>query len=190
MNLKYIEDESFSGVNFQEKGFEPGNYENCTFENCNFSEVKLGQSNFIECEFTGCNFSMSLPDSTGLRDVFFKDCKMMGFRFDYCSEFLFQVQFEDCAMDYSSFYQLKVPQTTFENCSLKEVDFTGANLTKSKLTNCNLLDAVFDNTLLEHADLTSASNFRIDPENNYIRKAKFSYESLPGLLTKYELDIH
>jgi hypothetical protein len=49
--------------------------------------------------------------------------------------------------------------------------------------------AVFDNTILEDADLRTAENYSIDPENNYIRKAKVASEALPGLLEKYDLEI-
>ncbi|WP_419802798.1 hypothetical protein [Mucilaginibacter sp.] len=39
------------------------------------------------------------------------------------------------------------------------------------------------------ADFSSAYNFSIDPENNRIKKAKFSVAGLPGLLEKFGLKI-
>ena len=48
---------------------------------------------------------------------------------------------------------------------------------------------MFSNTILEVADFRNTANFIIDPELNYIRKAKFSGDSLFGLLYKYNLQI-
>ncbi|MFM9949054.1 MAG: hypothetical protein ACKV1O_14025 [Saprospiraceae bacterium] len=51
--------------------------------------------------------------------------------------------------------------------------------------NCNLSLAVVERTLLEGADLRTAYNFSIDPENNRIKKAKFSMQNIVGLMDKY-----
>jgi hypothetical protein len=49
--------------------------------------------------------------------------------------------------------------------------------------------AIFHGTTLEKADLRTALNYAIDPENNWIRKAKFSLPAVTGLLSKYEIEI-
>jgi fluoroquinolone resistance protein len=49
--------------------------------------------------------------------------------------------------------------------------------------------AIFENTILENADLSTSSNFSIDPETNRIRKAKFSRLGIVGLLDKYDIEI-
>ena len=54
---------------------------------------------------------------------------------------------------------------------------------------CELAGATFDRTNLEKADLRTAYHFIIDPDNNRIKKAKFSESALSGLLTKYDLVI-
>jgi uncharacterized protein YjbI with pentapeptide repeats len=74
-------------------------------------------------------------------------------------------------------------------CSLKEVDLTEADLTEVKFLDCELLDALFDRSNLEKADFSSARHYRIDPTVNNIKKAKFSLDGLPGLLTAYNIDI-
>jgi fluoroquinolone resistance protein len=45
--------------------------------------------------------------------------------------------------------------------------------------------AVFDGTNLEGADLRSAYHFNIDPEKNRVKKARFSFNNVAGLLDKY-----
>jgi uncharacterized protein YjbI with pentapeptide repeats len=80
-------------------------------------------------------------------------------------------------------------ETPLQRCSLKEVDFTEADLTEVKFADCNLTDALFDRSVLEKADFTSAVHYRIDPNINQIKKAKFSLEGLPGLLSAYQIEI-
>jgi uncharacterized protein YjbI with pentapeptide repeats len=72
---------------------------------------------------------------------------------------------------------------------MKGVDFTECDLSSASFVNCNLENATFDQTKLEKADLSTAYNYTIDPERNYIKKAVFSSEGLSGLLTKYDLKI-
>ena len=102
---------------------------------------------------------------------------------------MFSVTFQDCVLDYSSFANKKMPKTKFISCSMKEVTFTGSNLTQSTFDNCNLENAVFNDTLLKGVDFTSAYNYKIDPEFNPMKKAKFSMQGIPGLLDKYDIKI-
>jgi len=97
--------------------------------------------------------------------------------------------FQSCLMNLTSFYQLKFKQKTFTNCSLNEADFTESDLTESNFNSCDLKRAIFDRSILIKVDFTTALNFRIDPENNRIKGAKFSKENLSGLLSKYQLKI-
>lgn len=43
--------------------------------------------------------------------------------------------------------------------------------------------------LIQKADLRTSYNFSINPEQNQINGAKFSLETLPGLLHKYDIEI-
>ena len=92
-------------------------------------------------------------------------------------------------MDDSYFYKLSLKNTKFKNCILKEVDFTEANLSSSIFDNCDLGMATFENTILEKADFRTSFNFSINPDQNRIRKAKFSMPGVLGLLDKYDIEI-
>jgi len=72
---------------------------------------------------------------------------------------------------------------------MQEIDLTECDLTSAVFDNCDLTRATFHNTILEKADLRSAYDYSIDPENNRIKKAKFSVTGLPGLLDKYGIEI-
>ena len=80
-------------------------------------------------------------------------------------------------------------KTIFTNCSLKDVDFEETDLSMSVFNNCDLLNARFIKTTLEKTDFRAATNYAFDPEINNIKKAKFSYMGISGLLAKYNIDI-
>ncbi len=96
---------------------------------------------------------------------------------------------ESSNLNLSSFYKLKLKATQFKNCSLQEVDFSESNLSAAVFDNCDLSGTMFENTILEKADFRTASNYTIDPEINQIKKAKFSFPDVAGLLSKYDIKI-
>lgn len=189
MDFKYIDEQSFTNINFSEIPLEIGEYEYCTFTNCNFSNSILSEIKFLECEFFDCNFSNANLTDVSFQDVQFKNCKMLGLQFDACNEFGFAANFDMCQLDHSIFFKMKLNRTFFNNSQLKGVDFTETDLKKSKLIGCNLQDATFQNTNLEMADLRNATNYSLDPEQNGIKGAKFSIPEVTGLLDKYDIRI-
>lgn len=189
MGKPEIADKTFDRINFTQAPPEKGNYENCTFVNCIFTNTDLSAINFSDCSFTGCDFSMArLTDST-IRDVAFKDCKLLGLLFQDCNETIFKATFEGCNLNLSSFYKLRLKKIKFKACSLQEADFTEADLSGALFDNCDLGGATFENTLLEKADLRTAYNYAIHPELNHIKGAKFSVAGIPGLLQQYGIEI-
>lgn len=190
MNERYIQDQVFDTTDFTQQPLAQADYDGCIFNNCNLYETELSGCMFIDCQFNGCNLSLAKLDKTGLRNVSFKDCKMLGLRFDTCLEFAIEFSFNNCQLDHSSFYQKKIRKTVFKHCRLHEVDFTGADLTAAVFDLCDLTRANFDNTILEKADFRTAYNYCIDPEANKLKKAQFSLNGVRGLLNKYELEIH
>lgn len=189
MGKNYFTTEIINNTDFTQSPASGNEYENCNFSNCNFSDADLTETIFEDCCFTDCDFSMAQLKKTAFRDVKFKNCKLLGVHFDECNPFLLTFTFESCILDYSSFSRLKIKNTRFENCKLEEADFTETNLNHTTFINCDLTRTVFDNTLLEHADFRTSFNFSIDPENNHIRKARFSTNNIAGLLEKYDIDI-
>jgi uncharacterized protein YjbI with pentapeptide repeats len=164
-------------------------FEDCIFKNCDLSNSDFSNNIFMDCEFIDCNLSMTNLVGTSLKMVRFKNCKLLGIQFNTCADFLFSVSFQDCVLDYSSFANKKIPKTKFHSCSMKEVSFIGTNLTNSVFENCNLDNAVFNDTQLAGVDFRSAFNYKIDPEFNPMKKAKFSTQGIVGLLDKYDIKI-
>ena len=189
MQETYIQDKVFNGIDFTQNPLGKGEYENCTFSQCNFADADISGFRFIDCGFDNCNVSLAKLDKTVLRDIKFKDCKMLGLRFDTCHEFGLSFSFDGCQLDHSSFYKRSLKKTVFKNSELKEADFAEADLTSAVFDNCDLSQAVFDHTILEKADFSTSYNYSIDPEINRIKKAKFSILGISGLLGKYDINI-
>jgi uncharacterized protein YjbI with pentapeptide repeats len=189
MELPYLESKTFNKVNFAESTFVASEYEQCKFMHCNFENVNLSESVFVDCEFIHCNLSTAKVIKTALRTCIFKHCKMLGIHFEHCHTFLFAVTFEDCLLNLCSFYKLNLKKTSFTQCGMNEVDFSEASLTEALFSACDLNGATFDQTHLEKADLRTSFNYIIDPDKNYIKKAKFSREGVVGLLGKYDIEI-
>lgn len=185
-NLFY--DQEFQELDFSTQKVD-NDFEECTFTHCNFSESNLGGISFINCTFIDCNLSNAVLRDTSFQEVHFQHCKMLGLKLNACSNFLLSFNFDNCVLDFSSFYQINLSTSQFNACSLKEVDFTQANLSGISLADCNLTGASFEDTNLQRANLSFAYGFSIDPELNKIKQATFSRDGLPGLLIKYKLNI-
>lgn len=189
MEEVYQNDQHFADLNFVEQTLPRGEYEACHFVNCSFNKVDLSKFSFAECTFVECDFSMAKLNQCTFREVQFKGCKLLGLHFDYCNPFLLSFSFEDCTLDYSFFYQLKMADTVFKNCKLEGVDFVEADLSNAIFDNCDLSAAVFEDSILEGADLRTAYGFAIDPSLNRIKKARFSTQNVAGLLGKYGIRV-
>ncbi|NOS90821.1 MAG: pentapeptide repeat-containing protein [Cyclobacteriaceae bacterium] len=189
MNPVYEEGKAFNKTNYQENPLPKGEYENCTFTNCDLSNTDLADIKFVDCSFTGCNLSLAKLVNSAWRSVAFKDCKMLGLHFEKCHELGFSVSFQNCNVSQSSFYQVKLKKTIFQKSQLHEVDFAECDLTGASFDQCDLLQALFENTILEKTDFRTAFHFSIDPSNNRMKKARFTLSGLPGLLSKYDIDV-
>lgn len=106
--MDYYEDINFKHQKFDKERLPAGEYENCSFSHCVFSKANLSNHRFSACSFNNCDISMAELKSTVIRDVNFKDCKMLGLRFDECSSFIITMNFENCTLNFSSFFKLKL----------------------------------------------------------------------------------
>ena len=183
------EDKTFDTIDYSEKLLPKSEFVDCVFNNCNFSKADLSQHDFLDCHFKGGNLSLAIMENTGLKNIVFTDCKLTGIDFSRCTNFLFAVKFENSPLDYSSFFQKKMKKTLFTGCSIKDADFTEADLSSAVFKDCDLMNASFINTVLEKTDFRTARNYVFDPEMNKIKKAKFSYPGVTGLLAKYDIEI-
>jgi len=189
MTREIIEDKTFSKITAEIIAGRRCTFENCKFLNCDFSYADFSNIIFVECYFEGCNLSLVKLSGTGFQNIWFKECKLSGADFSKALDFLFEAHFNNCILDNAIFYKKKNKGASFTDCSMIETDFTEADFSDVKFSNCNLNRAFFDRTTLKNADFRTSYNFTIDPDNNNIKKAKFSIYGLPGLLGKYDIKI-
>lgn len=189
MSALYIAEKKFEKEDYTETHLERGEYEKCVFVKCNFYSSDLSGRVFIDCEFVGCDLSMAKTGGTSFNGVKFSGCKMLGIHFENCNDFGLSFSFEKCILNHSTFFRKKIKKTEFDACQLHECDFTEADLTGSVFSECDFERAVLSGTNLEKSDFRSSYNYSIDPETSRIKKAKFSLNGIPGLLTKYNITI-
>ncbi|RZK68969.1 MAG: pentapeptide repeat-containing protein [Pedobacter sp.] len=182
-----IQDQIFTKELLLEKPLSKGAYENCSFNNIDLSNLNFSDFRFIDCTFNGCNLSLTKLNKTGLQDVKFVGCKMLGLHFDAVNDFGLGISFENCMLNHSSFYKKKLKKIVFKSCSLQECDFSQCDLTAAHFQDCDLLTATFDDTILEKTDFRTAYNYTLDPERNRVKKARFFTNGLAGLLQKYDI---
>lgn len=183
-----FEDITYSNINAKD-ALVLGSYDNCQFVDCHFSNTDLANFVFIDCVFIGCDFTNTKVANAAFRQATFENCKLLGLRFDYCNPMLLAIDFKNCNLSFSSFYQLSIPNTSFADCDLSDVDFEETNLVKASFTGANCANATFEKTNLEQADFVGARHFVIDPNKNNIKKATFSRCNLEGLVQQYRLKI-
>jgi uncharacterized protein YjbI with pentapeptide repeats len=187
--MEPINSRLFERITFDDLVKEGIVFEECRFIHCNFAQADFSNLMFRECIFDRCDLTLLKLSGTGLQEVQFIDCKLLGVQFSECRKLLLGINFERCMMKLSIFISLDLKNTSFNDCDLQEADFTGANLSGSRFGNCDFHRALFFHTNLEKSDFRTAFNFSISPESNRLKKAKFSLHGLPGLLETYGIDI-
>lgn len=187
--MKIIEEETIVGKDLESYLKRSMQFEYCTFKNCDFTQRNLSGFTFLECEFIDSDLSGIELVETGFKEVKFKNCKLLGLKFDQCSKFLLAMNFYDCKIDFSSFYQLSLQKANFYNCSCIECDFVAATLSEVSFEGSDLNGATFEGSNLEKANFSNAINVTLDPEKNQIKGATFDTIQLSGLLNKYQLNI-
>jgi len=164
-------------------------YYRCTFRDCNFTGVRIGKVLFEQCRFEHCNLSLLVANNTSWQEVAFYECKMTGTNFTASNGFSLSFSFENCLLSYAIFQELKLQGTHFAKCMLQEAEFSGANLSGAVFEECDLSRAAFQHTNLEGADFTTARNYTINPNQNRLRKARFSRYGLEGLLGSFGIEV-
>jgi uncharacterized protein YjbI with pentapeptide repeats len=189
MSRTFNDDLQFNNLNFSNSRVDAGDYESCRFVNCDLSGADLSDSAFIDCEFSGCNLSLARLIQTSFRNTRFTQCRMLGLRFEDCNGFMISFTFSECMVELCSFNGLTLKNCIFKNSRIIETDFTGTDLSGALFHNCDLDRSIFFRTNLESADFKDSVNYLIDPENNKIKRARFSISGITGLLNKYDIDI-
>ncbi|MDG2306220.1 MAG: pentapeptide repeat-containing protein [Candidatus Binatia bacterium] len=172
-------DLDLGGLNLVDK-----NFRECRFEQVRFAEARLSGCTFEDCDVEDCDLTMAKVGGVAFRGVAFRRSKLMGVDWTDVRGISFLVSFEGCNLSHCTFADRKMPKTVFRECRGHEVSFSAVDLTKCVFTGTDLRGARFIDTVLVEADLSGAVNYDISPQQNRLRKTKFSQEAALALVAQ------
>src|SRR3970282_2049239 len=187
---EYFLDIEYSNIIYSEEEVNFKEFECCTFTNCNFSQCVFLAVTFIDCTFNYCTFSGAKINYVAFRTVTFNRCEIKEVNFAMCDKLIFEIDFNNCILDFSKFYTLKIKGISFTNYNLMRLDFMSTDLTQGLFENCNLYRSEFAKAIANKANFKASYNYTIDPTKTKIKKAVFSLNEVKGLLFKHELVIN
>ena len=165
----------------------------CTFIACAFGDTTFQACKFDDCLFKDCDLSLVTLESCSFTNTRFEKSKIIGVDWTFASWPAFGLQpplnFLDCALDYSTFTGLKLPNVSFKDCSLKDVAFAEADLSGADFSGALLAKSIFYKTNLQGANFAGAKDYHIDLTQNDAAGAKFSLPEAMSLLYALNIEI-
>jgi uncharacterized protein YjbI with pentapeptide repeats len=184
-------DEAFKKTNLERERIVSGEFYDCTFVQCSFVEAVFNGCRFANCVFRQCDLSLAQVSASRFSATQFEDSKLVGIdwtRADWAAARLGEpVGFTRCALNHSTFIGLNLKKIEIRDCVATDVDFREADLSQAVFAGTDLDKSLFSGTNLTDADLSGARNYQIVPEDNVLRRAKFSLPEAMSLL--YNMDI-
>jgi uncharacterized protein YjbI with pentapeptide repeats len=169
--------------------FQGQEYEAETFRDIDLTGISFKGSKFVDCNFENCNLSNVNLNGTKFKDVRFRECKILGLDFSKCNDFMLGIGFEYSFLSYSVFSDMNLENTGFVNCQIYDCDFLNTNLKNANFEGSDLKNSLFRNTNLSFTSFRNAKNYNIDPNNNFLKKTKFSIPEVISLLNVYDIEL-
>lgn len=169
-------DQDLLGIDLRGKSFA-----SCRFDNLRLTEVPLSDCTFEDCVFESCDLTMAKVSGAAFHEVLFQRSKLMGIDWTPVRGLIFTVTFDGCNLTHATFAQRKMCGTHFLDCKAHEVTFLSVDLSQAVFAGSDLLGARFIDTELNEADLSQARNYQINPQQNRLRKTRFSQEAAIAL---------
>ena len=159
---EHIEEEDFSGLNFDTVVFE-----NCTLIGCRLKKADFKNILFKNCQLPGCSFAGSW-----MSRMQFYNCQLVGTDFSQCS--INNTCFTDCAMAMANFTETKLEQCSITGCDMTESFFASCKLKKLQLDRNQCMGTEFFKTKLKDVDFTTCilEGIKVSTENGELKGAK------------------
>jgi fluoroquinolone resistance protein len=178
--------QKFSKLSLTRENIQAKTFEECEFADCSFIDCKFEKTRFLNCQFAESILSAVVPMNCRFNEVKFINCKVMGIDWTK-TQFIRDLEFRGCRIDYSNFKLLKIPKLKLIDCEAKEADFTETDLSAGEFKNTDFEKAVFFKTNLTNADFRGAKNYFIDVKNNVLKKTHFSLPEALVLLQSLDI---
>lgn len=179
-----IKDKSYEGATLKGESFNGYIFLKCKFDKSDFTGT-----DFFDCIFDHCELNLPSFMNTGLKNVTFKESKLVGADFTKCNTSFLQMAFEKTLLDMCNFSSMKLKGISFDQCLIRESRFVQTFLQEANFQGCDLEHTLFHQCDLEKADFTGAKNYSIDPAINKIKSAIFSLPEAISLLKNLGIEL-
>ena len=185
---------SFSGRTFTapwQDAWAQASFYDSQFDGASFVEARLAGCRFVDCRFQTCDLSMAEVTDAVFQNVAFEDCRLLGINWSLAAHKVtpFAASFVRCLLDFSRFREMRLIEQRFDGCSFREAVFVNVDLQRASFVNAELSRCQFSRCDLRGADFRGARGYRIDPQQNAVRGARFSAGEVMGLLHGLEIVI-
>ncbi len=160
---------------------------NCVFEGCHLNSTPISNSLFEECSFRECDLSNCSFTHSTLNDCTFTECKFLGINWTSTGRIV-DLKFKHSNLSFNVFSGMDVKDFIFDSCLLAEIDFSQATLDRSVFIKSKLTRSVFNSTSLRNCDLTTATDYSINPVNNQLKGASFDKFEALSLLSFFGIN--
>jgi uncharacterized protein YjbI with pentapeptide repeats len=181
-------EQAFESISDKGLVCEESHFEHCAFLNCNLSGSVFKRCKFIDCVFDHCDLSNLQIHGATFRSCTFKDCKLVGINWAN-STAVAHLGFERSVVSYAVFSGLDLRKSALKNCVAREADFADTNLSEVDCRGTDFAGARFSNTNLAKADFRGAINYAIRPDDNKLKKTKFSLPEATLLLHGLDIEL-
>jgi fluoroquinolone resistance protein len=148
----------------------------CTLRNIQLHASQWSRTRLEECVFESCDLSHAKTARLTLRDVSFKNCKLMGVDWSSLESYPV-VRFESCNLRYASFVRLALNKTCFLGSVLSEASFVETQLVDASFEGCELSAARFDRCDLRRASFADTRGLLLDTKINNVKGARIPVEA-------------
>ncbi len=191
---QHYESQTFTAVTASVQTFSGVDFTGCVFDRCVFTECAFSHCSFADCRFTGCDLSLARVPGSRFTDTRFHTSKLLGVDWTKAgdaviSKLFLSVHFDDCLLNYATFFGLTLRRGRFVGCIAYEVDFRDADLTEAVCTRTDFTGSKFHHTNLTKADFRHATGYAINPATNTVTKARFSLPEAVSLLSGFDIVI-
>lgn len=186
-------DATFEQCDMAHGSFRDIEFEDCLFADCDFSAARFQNCRFNQCRFKRCNLSLAVFAASRLFGVTFVDSKLVGVDWtradwpDFHKDF--ELTFQQCILNDSSFYGLTMQQLAIYECRVQEVDFRHGNFSAASFTQNDFTGSLFVQTNLSRADFSGSEGVSINVLENTLRGAKFSRFEALSLLESLGIEL-
>lgn len=186
----HSEGQHFKSYNFSNIDLTRYSFSQCTFENCDFTESILEEVSLWGSTFRRCNLSLTSFKKCQMEDVHFEESKLSGIDFSRCdTSLLFSINASKSFFQYCNFSMLPMRGASLEECKILQSKFVDVFLEKASFVKSDLTGSIFHNCDLRESNFENALNYVINPCENKITKAKFSFPECIGLLKAMDITL-